>query len=219
MDKNIIASMIDHAVLRPDATDDELKRECAVAIEYKVATVCVKPSHVREARKLLEGTGVGVSTVIGFPHGSTTTACKAAEAAEAVENGASELDMVINIGKLLSGDLQYVKDDIGKVARTAHAGGALLKVIIETSLLNDTQKALVCRLAEEEGADFVKTSTGFNGGGAAIKDINIMKSSVSEKMGIKASGGIKTFEQGEELVKAGCTRLGTSATEKILGNR
>jgi deoxyribose-phosphate aldolase len=217
MEKNIIASMIDHAVLRPEATDEDLQRECAVAVKYKVASVCVKPSHVRQAFKFVDGTGVLVSTVIGFPHGSTTTRCKEIEAEEAIENGAMELDMVINIGKLLSRDSDYVKKDINCIAMLAHKKGVLLKVIIETSLLNDEMKVLACKLSEEGGADFVKTSTGFNGGGANILDIEIMKASVSSKIKVKASGGIKTFEQSEELANAGCSRLGTSNTESILG--
>lgn len=218
MDKKAIAKMIDHAVLKPEATDLDLERECGIAARNRVATVCVKPSHVALAAEFLKGSGVGVSTVIGFPHGSTTTACKVAEAVEALENGAVELDMVINIGKLLSGDLEYVRKDIARVALAAHSEGALLKIIIEAALLDDEQKAAACRLADEAGADFVKTSTGFNGRGAELKDIEIMRASVSQRMNIKASGGIKTFEQAASFAEAGCTRLGTSSTEGILGD-
>lgn len=216
MDKKTIAGMIDHAVLKPEATDMDLERECSIAVKYGVASVCVKPSHVVMAKKLLASSGVAVSTVIGFPHGSTTTGCKVAEALEALENGAVELDMVINIGRLLSGDMDFVREDIKSVVEAAHKRGALLKVIIETSLLSDEMKAYACRLSEEAGADFVKTSTGFNGGGAALADIVIMKNSVSPKVRLKASGGIKSFQQAVEFAEAGCSRLGTSSTEAIL---
>lgn len=218
MEKSVIAAMIDHAVLKPDATDFDLHNECEIAKKYKVASVCVKPSHVKKAAELLCGSRVYVSTVIGFPHGATTTSCKAFEAAEAIENGAKELDMVINIGKLLSDDFEYVKEDIGEIARLAHKRGVLLKVIIETSLLNDKMKVIACKLSEEAGADYVKTSTGFNGAGANLMDIEIMKKTVSSKVKIKASGGIKNFEQAVMFANAGCHRLGISNTENILGN-
>lgn len=216
MDRKIIAAMIDHAILKPDATDRELGIECKTAAKYNVATVCVKPYHVKMASELLTDSKVNVSTVIGFPHGSTTTRSKVEEAGEAIENGAAELDMVMNIGKLLSGDLEYVRSDVENVAIVAHAKNALLKVIIETSLLSDDMKAVACKVAEEAGADYVKTSTGFNGGGANLKDILIMKNSVGRNVKIKASGGIKTLEQAIEFVKAGCSRLGTSSTENIM---
>ncbi|MCX7921146.1 MAG: deoxyribose-phosphate aldolase [Clostridia bacterium] len=218
MDKSFIASMIDHAILKPEATDSDLQKECEVAAKYKVATVCVKPSHIKLARKFLKDTGIAVSTVIGFPHGSTTTGCKVAEAIEAIEDGAAELDMVINVGKLLSNDIEYVRNDMKQVADAAHSRGVILKVIIETSLLNDDMKATACILAEEAGADYVKTSTGFNGGGANMKDIAIMRESVSLKVKLKASGGIKNFEQAVTFARAGCSRLGTSSTEQILGD-
>lgn len=216
MELSKIEEKIDHAVLRPEATDEDLVRECKIASKYNIASVCVKPCHVSMAKKLLDNSSVKVSTVIGFPSGGTTTANKVSEAEEAILNGAEELDMVINNGKLLSGELDYVKNDIKMVVGKAHKSDVILKVIIETSLLNDDQKALACKLSEDAGADFVKTSTGFNGGGADIKDIMIMKSSVSPKMKIKASGGIKTLEQAKLFVEAGCHRLGTSSTEQIL---
>ncbi|MCX7748629.1 MAG: deoxyribose-phosphate aldolase [Clostridia bacterium] len=216
MEKKTIASMIDHAVLKPEASDKDLKRECEIAARYKVASVCVKPSHVTLAGECLKGTGVKVSTVIGFPHGSATTFCKAAEARESIQNGAEELDMVINIGKLLSGDFDYVRQDIKEVVDIAHEKGALLKVIIETSLLSDEMKVTACKLAEEAGADYVKTSTGFNGGGATLEDVLLMRKSVSDKVKVKASGGIKNFDQAAAFIDAGCLRLGTSATEQIL---
>jgi deoxyribose-phosphate aldolase len=215
--KEYIASLIDHAVLRPEATDTDLERECRIAAKYKVASVCVKPSHIRLATELLQGTGVKVSTVIGFPHGSTTTACKAAEAEEAIDNGASELDMVINIGMLLSNNFDYVRNDIKQVADICHKNGKIIKVIIEAALLNDDIKAIASRLSEECGADYVKTSTGFNGRGATLDDIAVMKASVSSKVKIKASGGIKTLGQAVAYAEAGCSRLGTSSTAQILG--
>ncbi|GAE88693.1 deoxyribose-phosphate aldolase [Acetivibrio straminisolvens] len=215
MDKNTVISMIDHAVLKPDATDADVLRECEIAVKYGVASVCVKPCHVALAREALKGSKVKVSTVIGFPHGSATTACKVFEAVEAMENGAEELDMVINIGKLLAEDYYYVRDDIKGVVSVAHEKGVIVKVIIETALLDLIQKVQACKLAEEAGADFVKTSTGFNGRGAALEDICIMRGAVGPNMKIKASGGIKTFEQAVEFINAGCERLGTSSTVAI----
>lgn len=218
MDRKTVASMIDHAVLKPDAKDSDVQRECQLALKYGVASVCVKPCHVTLARDLLKESNVKVSTVIGFPHGSTTTLCKYEEAREAIENGAEELDMVINIGKLLAGDYDYVREDIRKVVTCAHQKGAAVKVIIETALLTDEYKVVACRLSEEAGADFVKTSTGFNGRGASLEDIGVMKASVSPGIKLKASGGIKTFEQAVQFINAGCVRLGTSATSNIAGD-
>lgn len=216
MDKNLIAKTIDHAVLKPEATDEDLKRECDICAKYKVASVCVKPSHVKLASQLLSSSEVGVCTVIGFPHGSTTTACKVAETVEAILNGADEIDMVINVGQLLSENFEYVKTDIAKVVEACHNKGKILKVIIETSLLSNEMKIKACKLSEEAGADYVKTSTGFNGGGATIDDILLMKESVSNNVKLKASGGIKTLEQAQEFLNVGCSRLGTSATVSIL---
>jgi len=209
--------MIDHAVLKPDATDSDLERECAIAVKYKVASVCVKPCHVKYAAELLKNASVKVSTVIGFPHGTTTTMCKVAEAREAIENGAVELDMVINIGKLISRDFDYVEKDIKSVVDEAHSKGVIVKVILETALLDDELKEIACKISDKCGADYVKTSTGFNGRGADLADIILMKNSVSERVGIKASGGIKSFEQAVAFAKAGCTRLGTSSTVSIAG--
>ncbi len=217
MDKKLVASTIDHAVLKPEATDMDLDRECQLAVKYGVATVCVKPSHVELASKLLSNSDVGVSTVIGFPHGSTTTSCKVQESEEAIMNGAKELDMVINIGKLLSENFDYVKKDIRRIVEVAHKKNVLVKVIIETSLLSDDMKVMACKLSEEAGADFVKTSTGFNGGGATLHDIKLMKGAVSPKIRIKASGGVKNLEQALGFIEAGCSRLGTSGTASIVG--
>ncbi|AEV67319.1 deoxyribose-phosphate aldolase [Acetivibrio clariflavus] len=217
MDKSTVLSMIDHAILKPEATDSDLEKECAIAAKYNVASVCVKPSHVKYAAELLKNSSVKVSTVIGFPHGTTTTKCKVAEAREAIENGAVELDMVLNIGKLLSRDFDYVEKDIKSVVDEAHSKGVIVKVILETALLDEEMIAVACKIAEKCGADFVKTSTGFNGRGASLDDIKIMKNSVSDKVGVKASGGIKNFEQAVAFVEAGCTRLGTSSTANIAG--
>ncbi|NLD50287.1 MAG: deoxyribose-phosphate aldolase [Clostridiaceae bacterium] len=218
MDKKTIASMIDHAVLKPDATDEELRIECELASKYGVATVCVKPCHVSAASVLLKNSGVKVSTVIGFPHGSATTSCKVYEAREAIENGAEELDMVINLGKLKSGDYDYVREDIKSVADAAHALNVLVKVILETALLSDDLITEASRLAEEAGADYVKTSTGFNGRGASLEDVELMRNTVSPKVRIKASGGIKNLEQALKFANAGCLRLGTSGTVNILSD-
>ncbi len=215
MKKNM-AKTIDHAVLKPDMTIADLKRECEIAKQYGVFSVCVKPCDVKVACELLKGSDVLVGTVIGFPHGSTTTAVKVFEASEAIANGAKEVDMVINVGRLLSNEYDYVEEDIRKVTEAAHREGALIKVIIETSLLTDEQKVTACKLVEKAGADFVKTSTGFNGGGASIEDIRLMRETVSPNVQVKASGGIKTSEFADSLLEAGCTRLGTSATRAIM---
>jgi len=214
--KNIVASAIDHAVLKPEVTDFHLEREINSVKKYNIASVCVKPCHVKLAADILKGSKILVSTVIGFPHGTTTTKCKVAESIEVIENGAKELDMVINIGKLISGDYEYVKKDISEVVKCAHKRNVIVKVIIETALLNDEQKVQACKIAEEAGADFVKTSTGFNGKGAELSDIALMKDAVSSKVKIKASGGIKTLEQAAKFIDAGCSRLGTSSTVAIL---
>ncbi len=216
MDYKKIASAIDHAVLKPQATDGDVERECAVAKKYNVASVCVKPCHVELACSLLKGSGVKVSTVVGFPHGGTTTASKVAECIESIENGAEEIDMVINIGKLLSGDFDYVYRDIEQVVEAAHSRSVLVKVILETCLLDRESIVKACEIAEKAGADYVKTSTGFGGGGATIEDVLLMKASVSDRVGIKASGGISDAAKAWEFIEAGCGRIGTSSTEMIL---
>lgn len=216
MDKLQVAGRIDHAILKPEHTDEDLRRECAIAAKYKAATVCVKPSHVPLAAALLKDTELGVCTVIGFPHGTTTTGCKVFETEEAIRAGATEIDMVINIGKLISGDLDYVKEDIRAVVAMSHRYGKIVKVIIEACLLNDSQKVMACKLAEQAGAEYVKTSTGFAGGGATLADVAIMKAAVSPHIKIKASGGIKTFAQALAFIEAGCHRLGSSAIDKIM---
>ena len=190
-DRKKVLSMIDHAVLKPDDTDSEVREQCILALKYGVASVCVKPCHVPLAYEVLKGSDVRVSTVIGFPHGSTTTFSKIFEAVETIENGALELDMVINIGKLLSKDYAYVKKEIESIVLAAHGKDAEVKVIIETALLTDEQKAVACKISKEAGADFLKTSTGFNGKGATLEDIRIMREVCGPDIKLKASGGIK----------------------------
>jgi deoxyribose-phosphate aldolase len=216
VNRKTLAKTIDHAILKPEMTIKELIKECEIAKSCGVFSVCVKPCDVKAACDLLKDSGVLVGTVIGFPHGSTTTAAKVFEAAEAIGSGAKEIDMVINVGRLLSNEYQYVEEDIRKVVEVGHREGILVKVIIETSLLTDALKVTACKLAEKAGADFVKTSTGFNGGGAALEDIKLMREAVSKNVRVKASGGIKTSEFANSLIEAGCERLGTSASKAIL---
>lgn len=205
-----LASMIDHTILKPDATAEQIKTLCNEAKQYKFASVCINPSNVSLAAKILLGTNVKVCTVIGFPLGATTTRIKAIEAADAIENGAGEVDMVINIGALKSGDYEFVKNDIRSVVSAAN-GKAIVKVIIETCLLSDEEKIKVCTIAKNQGADFVKTSTGFSTGGATAHDVRLMRQTVGCDMGVKASGGIRSYESAIEMVNAGANRLGTSS--------
>jgi len=210
-----IAGMIDHTLLKPDATPDQVAQLCAEAKKYIFASVCVNPANVKLCSELLRGTPVKVCSVIGFPLGANTPDVKVMEAELAIQQGASEIDMVINIGALKGGDLQLVARDIRGVVRVVHNGGAILKVIIETALLSEDEKVTACLLAKEAGADFVKTSTGFSGGGATVEDISMMRRVVGPEMGVKASGGIRTTEDAEKMVKAGATRIGASASVKI----
>lgn len=216
MIRNEVAKYIDHAVLKPNHTDDDVRKACEMAKRWNIASVCVKPCHVLLAKKLLEGSDVKVCTVIGFPNGSTTTVTKAFETIDAIMDGASEIDMVMNVGKLISGDEHYGLNDIKQVVNICHSKNVLCKVIIETSLLTDDLKVKACELVKQAGADYVKTSTGFNGGGATLEDIALMKNTVGDQVKIKASGGIKTYEQAVAFIEAGCSRLGTSSTEEIL---
>ena len=216
MIRNEVAKYIDHAVLKPNHTDDDVRKACEMAKRWNIASVCVKPCHVLLAKKLLEGSDVKVCTVIGFPNGSTTTATKAFETIDAIMNGASEIDMVMNVGKLISGDEHYGLNDIKQVVNICHSENVICKVIIETSLLTDDLMVKACELVKQAGADYVKTSTGFNGGGATLEDIALMKNTVGDQVKIKASGGIKTYEQAVAFIEAGCSRLGTSSTEEIL---
>ena len=211
-----IAGLIDHTLLKPDATADQIAQLCYEARKYKFASVCVNPTHVRLCAELLQGTQVKVCTVIGFPLGASSPEVKAFETQTALKDGATEIDMVLNIGALKAGDLTLAAQDIHEVVRVGHAAGAIVKVIIETSLLNDEEKITACLLAKEAGADFVKTSTGFSGGGATVDDVNLMRRVVGPDMGVKASGGVRDFEDAQSMVKAGATRLGASAGVKIV---
>lgn len=211
-----LARMIDHTLLKPDATQDKIAQLCFEARKYNFASVCVNPTHVKLCADLLAGSEVKVCTVIGFPLGATSPEVKVFETQTALKNGATEIDMVINIGALKSGDNELVARDIRGVVETSHQANALCKVIIETALLTDEEKVVACLLAKEAGADFVKTSTGFSGGGATVHDVELMKRTVGPGMGVKASGGIHTLEEAEALVAAGATRIGASAGVKIM---
>lgn len=209
-----IQQMIDHTILKPEAAREEVEILCKEAMEYGFAAVCVNPCHVEFCKNILKGSNVLVATVIGFPLGANTKEVKAFETTDAIKNGADEIDMVINIGALKDKDYNLVKDDILAVVNAAK-DKAIVKVIIETSLLVDDEKVKVCELAMEAGADFVKTSTGFSTGGATIEDVKLMKSVVGDKLEVKASGGVRDLETAKNMVEAGATRLGTSSGIKI----
>jgi len=206
-----LAKYIDHTLLKPDATADDIDRLCAEALEYGFASVCVNPTWVKRAARNVRGSDVRVASVIGFPFGATPAAIKAFEARRAIRDGAREIDMVINIGALKSGDHDLVREDIAKVSDACHEAGALNKVIIETSLLTDEEKVMASHLAQLAKGDFVKTSTGFAGAGATVHDVLLMRETIGPKMGIKASGGVRTREDVEEMIAAGATRIGASA--------
>jgi deoxyribose-phosphate aldolase len=212
----MIAKKIDHSVLKPDHTDRDIAKGCEVALKYGVAAFCVKPSAVAQAFCLLQDSGVKVCTVIGFPFGYNTPTVKAYEAESAINDGADELDMVINSGKLIGGDYKYVLEDIQSVTRIAKMSGASVKVILETSLLTPSLIIKACRIAEEADADFVKTSTGFVGTGADIGSVRLMLDTVGDRLGVKASGGIRTLDQAIKFIEHGCARIGTGSTEAIL---
>ena len=214
MDKAQIAKMIDHTILKAEATEKEVIKLCKEAVEYNFASVCVNPAMVSVAANVLEGTDVDVCTVIGFPLGANTTEVKAFETADAIAKGATEVDMVINVGKLKERNLEYVKNDIKAVVDAAK-GKALTKVIIETCLLTDEEKVIACELSKEAGADFVKTSTGFSTGGATASDIKLMRETVGPDMGVKASGGVRSREDAELMIENGATRIGASASIAI----
>ena len=214
MNKNELARMIDHTILKPEAKGEDVKKICDEALEYKFASVCVNPTRVKEAYEILKGSEVKVCTVIGFPLGATTTNTKVFETKDAIANGATEVDMVINIGRLKDKDYDFVKEDIKSVVEAAK-GKALTKVIIETCLLTDEEKVIACKLAKEAGADFVKTSTGFSTGGATKEDIKLMRETVGPDLGVKASGGVRSIEDAEAVIKNGATRIGASASIAI----
>ncbi|BCZ28579.1 deoxyribose-phosphate aldolase [Claveliimonas bilis] len=210
-----LASMIDHTILKPEAGKEQVETICREAREYGFASVCVNSSYVPLCAELLRDTEVKVCTVIGFPLGAMSTAAKAAEARQAILDGAEELDMVIHIGMLKDGNNEYVEQDIHSVVEEAR-GKAAVKVIIETCLLSEEEKIRACLLAKKAGADYVKTSTGFSTGGATAEDIALMKKTVGKDMKVKASGGIRTREKAEEMRKAGADRIGTSSGIRIV---
>lgn len=212
-----LAKYIDHTLLKPDATRDEIDVLCAEAVEYGFASVCINPYWVKRAAESLRGSDVKVCTVIGFPLGAATSDVKAAETRRALRDGAREVDMVLNIGALKSGEHDVVLKDIERVVDAAHEAGALTKVILETALLTDEEKVIASSLARQARADFVKTSTGFGGGGATIYDVALMRETVGPDMGIKASGGVRTTEDVEDMIAAGATRIGASAGVQIVG--
>ncbi len=211
-----LAKMIDHTLLKPDATQDQIAQLCFEARKYGFASVCVNPTWVSLCAQLLQGSPVKVCTVIGFPLGATAPEVKAFETQNALDHGATEIDMVINIGALKARDLELAAKDIRGVVTTAHARGTIVKVIIEAVLLTDEEKTIACLLSKEAGADFVKTSTGFASGGATVHDVELMRRTVGPEMGVKAAGGVRTFEDAEKMIKAGATRIGASAGVKIL---
>lgn len=209
------ASLIDHTLLKPEASEADIRRLCEEAAKYGFASVCVNPAWVKTSADILKGTGIPVCTVIGFPLGATLPDVKAFEARRVIFNGAREVDMVINIGALKSGDDCAVEDDIRAVASAAHENGVLCKVIIETALLTDEEKVRASLAARNAGADFVKTSTGFAKGGATVDDVALMRRTVGKALGVKASGGVKGIEDAKAMVAAGATRIGASVGVKI----
>ena len=211
-----LAKYMDHTLLKADATLDGIDRVVAEAKQFGCASVCVNPFWVPYVARLLDGSGVATCTVVGFPLGASSTASKVFETTDAIANGADEIDMVINIGELKAGHAELVREDIRAVAEATHAGGKLLKVIIECCLLTDDEKRLACLLCAEAGADFVKTSTGFSTGGATIADVTLMRECVGPDFGVKAAGGIRSREDMEEFLRLGASRLGTSSAVKIL---
>jgi len=211
-----LAKTIDHSLLKPELDDAFIEAGCRLAAEYDVASVCVRPADVKRAKAILEGTAVAVGTVIGFPHGSSTTATKAFEARDALANGATELDMVIQIGALRSGRDVDVRDDVEAVVRVAHEAGAIVKVILENAYLTDDEKVRGSRLTEAAGADFVKTSTGYAPSGATHEDLALMRNTVSERVQIKAAGGVRTLDDLIAVMNLGVTRIGATQTKPIL---
>src|SRR5438309_6985680 len=211
-----VASMIDHTLLKPDATRAQIEELCREAAQFKFATVCVNPTWVAAAARLPAGSGVGVCSVVGFPLGATTPDVKGYETQRAIFDGAREIDMVINIGALKSGDLRLVERDIESVTGPCRACGALSKVIIEAALLTDDEKVTACTLAKAAAADYVKTSTGFASGGATAADVALMRRVVGADMGVKAAGGVRDLEGMKAMIAAGATRVGASAGVKIV---
>lgn len=214
-----IAKMIDHTLLKPDATIEDIKKLCEEARLYEFASVCVNPCYVSLCCELLKNSSVKTCTVIGFPLGATTTDVKCYEAEQALKNGAAEIDMVINVGMLKQGEYQYVFNDINQVVSKAKKYNAVCKVIIETSLLTDKEKVKVCLISKHANADFVKTSTGFSKGGATAADVALMKYIIGSNIGVKASGGIRTYEDAILMIKSGANRIGTSSGVNIVNGK
>ncbi len=211
-----LAAMIDHTLLKPDATPEQIRKLCSEAREHGFYAVCVNPVHVRLAAELLAGSQVRVDSVVGFPLGASLGVVKAFEAERVIAAGAQEVDMVLNIGALKAGDGQAVQHDIAAVAGVCHSAGVVCKVILETGYLTDAEKIEACRRAVAAGADFVKTCTGFGPGGATAADVALMRATVGPKVGVKAAGGIRTFQAAREMVRAGANRIGASASVQIL---
>ena len=211
-----VAGIIDHTLLKPDATADQIAQLCREAVHYRFATAFVQPAWVHLAAEALAGSGIKVGTAIGFPHGATLPAVKRLEAEQALASGARELDLVINIGALKSGNRKVVQAEIQAVVGQARDQGALVKIILETPLLNTDEKIVACHLSMAAGADFVKTATGFNGGGATVEDVMLLRASIGSNMGVKASGGIRNLAHIRQMVVAGASRIGTSSGLSIL---
>ena len=211
-----VAKTIDHSILKPDFTYADVEAGAQLALKFDTASYCIRPMDVEAAAKALAGSTINVCTVIGFPHGSTTSAVKAFETADAIKNGAVEIDMVINVAALLSGDYDFVEQDIRGVVEVAHVAGASVKVIFETAFLNDELIVKACELTERAGADYVKTSTGFASEGATLHNVKLMKATVGDRLKVKSSGGVRTLDQLIDYMDAGVTRSGCSATQQVL---
>lgn len=214
-----IAAAIDHAVLKPTATLEDVKKGAEIAIKYNAASLCVRPSDLPEAKEYLRGSNVILSTVIGFPHGTTSSLTKVSESLDAINNGAKELDIVLNIPRLKSGDLEYVKSDLVPLIKYANQHGSKTKIIIESCYLTDEEIVTACNICNEIKPNWIKTSTGFGSGGATYKTIELIKKHIDPSIQIKASGGIKNREMAETYLEMGCTRLGLSGTEGILNDQ
>ena len=211
-----IAKMIDHSLLQPNLTDEELESGCQLALEYNAASVCIKPYSLKRCSELLAGSTVMSSTVIGFPHGGNTTSIKVAEAERALDDGGQELDMVVNVGKVLSGAWDFVRDDIRAVVEVTHARGQVVKVIFENCYLQDEHKIRLCEICAEVGADYVKTSTGYGSSGATIEDLKLMRQHSPDHVKVKAAGGVRNLDQALEVRAVGVSRIGASRTAEIL---
>ena len=216
MKREELAKYIDHTNLKAYASTEEIKKLCDEAKEYGFYAVCVNPYRVKDAAEFLKGTDIKIASVVGFPLGATFTEAKVQETIMAINNGAKEIDMVINIGALKDGDYEFVEKDIREVVNAAHGAGAIVKVIIETCYLTDDEKRKACELAKNAGADFVKTSTGFGTAGAKVEDVKLMREVVGDDMGVKAAGGIHTAQEAIAMIEAGATRIGASRSVQII---